>query len=82
MVRIMILWNTKPRGGPWFAWHPVEVDGVVVWLETVRREWDEQRGFSVIHPDDRGDYVGGWRYARATMSTSPPGAGTEGERGD
>ncbi len=23
---------------PWFAWHPVEADGVVVWLEVVLRK--------------------------------------------
>lgn len=23
---------------PWFAWHPVFIDGVMVWLETVERK--------------------------------------------
>jgi len=62
VVRIVI-YRPKRGGGEWFAWHPVETEcGALVWLERVRREWDANRALSCIHPDDRGEYVGGWRY--------------------
>jgi hypothetical protein len=36
--------------------------GQLVWLETVRRRWDEKANFSIIDAYDCGDYHGGWVY--------------------
>jgi hypothetical protein len=30
----------------WFAWHPVEVDGMQVWWERIERRWDVEAGCS------------------------------------
>ena len=69
-------WKTadKSEWRRWFAWFPVRAeDGTLVWLETVQRRWDAQCYFDIIHPDDPGDYRGGWEYrARAPAVTTPP----------
>jgi hypothetical protein len=45
----------------WFAWHPVEVGGDWIWLESVERRWDAEAGSSA----DFSGYSfpsGGWTY--------------------
>jgi hypothetical protein len=32
----------------WFAWHPVIINNVTVWLETVERKRDRAYGYRII----------------------------------
>lgn len=43
-------WDNKYKWHNWFAWYPVNVDGVSYWLETVKR---------------KKHYLGGYSYAGA-----------------
>jgi hypothetical protein len=55
----------------WFAWYPVYLEsGRWAWLEKVRRFWNDRYHLQVIHPDDRGEWVGGWRYR--TLNSKKP----------
>jgi hypothetical protein len=47
----------------WFAWYPVWTDdGLIIWLEKVRRRWDTERNFRIYDAYDPGMYEGGWQY--------------------
>ena len=35
---------------PWFAWHPIQIEEQLVWLETIHRQWSG------------GTYSGRWIY--------------------
>jgi hypothetical protein len=59
MDRLSLRWHR------WFAWHPVTVDGALVWLETV-----ERHAAKVDVYDDMGSaWAYGWKYRRATGAT-------------
>lgn len=46
----------------WFAWYPIQVGDELVWLEKIQRRWNPNINLRCIHPEDRGDYHGGWEY--------------------
>lgn len=54
---------------PWFAWHPVRtLGGKLVWMKKVERYWNPKVDMWMIHPDDRGEYRGGWEYRLPSVS--------------
>lgn len=66
----------KTEWRPWFAWFPVKAeDGSWAWLESVQRRWNAQLYFTFIHPDDPGDYCGGWEYRVLAPALAAPPAG-------